>query len=316
MLSSGRVVPWAHRRPPRLYMGLLGGIADGGSGGTFPSVMAVVACRGGGVWLVLRGNVWCLRWSGRGFSGACGARGVACRRTVWPRDGLVWFRVVPRSVVVPGGDAHRFESEAVSLVAGRAVGRFCRVSSWSSDGFEVESVSPVSVRRCWSSGYRPTAFSSQSPVPCRAAVGIKAHAVFVAVAEVSAAIDVIHSWRAIVEQGRGVDGVNRQKPPGGPPQDGAEEVSGRLEEGILPVVENATQVGVTVFQIHARGIACRADVHQIVQVDLVGIVVLLVVKVQLIRHLVCEKPGPVACLFVGHGVDAGQSRKECYHQSE
>lgn len=184
------------------------------------------------------------------------------------------------------------------------------------DWFEVESVSTMSSWRNRSSGNRPAAFSSQSPVPCRAAVGIKAHAVFVAVAEVSAAIDVIHSWRAIVEQGRGVDGVNRQKPPGGPPQDGAEEVSGRLEEGILPVVENATQVGVTVFQIHARGIACRADVHQIVQVDLVGIVVLLVVKVQLIRHLVCEKPGPVACLFVGHGVDAGQSRKECYHQSE
>ena len=315
MLSSGRIVPWAHRRPPRLYMGLLGGIADGGSGGTFPSVMAVVACRGGGVWLVLRGNVWCLRWSGRGFSGACGARGVACRRTVWPRDGLVWFRVVPRSVVVPGGDAHRFESEAVSFVVGRAVGRFCRVSSWSSDGFEVESVSAMSSWRNRSSGNRPAAFSSQSPVPCRTSVGIEAHAMFMAIAEMSAAVNVIDPWWAIIEQGGGVDGVNRQEPSGGPPQNGAEEIGGCLEQGILPVVEDVAEVRIAVLQVNAREVALCPDVHQVVQVDLVGVVVLLFVEVEFIRHFVGQKPGPVAGFFVGHGLCGGQSREECNDKS-
>lgn len=184
------------------------------------------------------------------------------------------------------------------------------------DWFEVESVSAMSSWRNRSSGNRPAAFSSQSPVPCRTSVGIEAHAMFMAIAEMSAAVNVIDPWRAIIEQGGGVDGVNRQEPSGGSPQNGAEEIGGCLEQGILPIIEDATQVCIAIFQINARGIACCADVHQVVQVNFIGVVVLLVVKVELIRHFVCEEPGPVAGFFVGHGMDAGQSCEECNHQSE
>ena len=86
-----------------------------------------------------------------------------------------------------------------------------------------------------------------------------------------------------------------------------EKVSGSLKQSILPVVEDKAQISVSVFQIHTRSVACRPDIHQVVQVDFVGVIVLLVVKVQFIRHLVRQEPGPVAGFFVRHGIKDGQS---------
>ena len=72
-----------------------------------------------------------------------------------------------------------------------------------------------------------------------------------------------------------------------------EEIVGSSEYGILPFVENISQICIPAFPVNPASIRCRIDFHEIIQIDFIGIVVLRIVEIQFIRHLVCEKSGSV-----------------------
>ena len=92
------------------------------------------------------------------------------------------------------------------------------------------------------------------------------------------------------------------------PSHGAEEIVERGEELILPVEQDAAQVGVAIGPVGPEAVGSRLDAQQIVEVDLVGPVVLLLREVQFVSHFVCEVPGTVACLVVAHGAGRQQGR--------
>ena len=92
-----------------------------------------------------------------------------------------------------------------------------------------------------------------------------------------------------------------------------EEVVGRHEEGVLPVIEDVAQVGVAIGEVVAVDIALVAHAEEIVEVDLVAVVVLLVVEIELVGHLVGEEACLLAGFFVVHGTQCGESA-EAQHE--
>ncbi len=160
------------------------------------------------------------------------------------------------------------------------------------------------------SGYRSSVFASETAVPYGSALGVETHSVLVVIVAVSASVYVVHSRRVVIEMSVRVDAAYGQEPSGGVPHDGAEEVVGRREQGVLPIVQDVAQVGIAVLQIHARHIVCGTYVHQVVQIDFVRIVVLRVVQVQFVCHLVGKESCSVACFLIRHGTHVCQGEKQ------
>ena len=68
----------------------------------------------------------------------------------------------------------------------------------------------------------------------------------------------------------------------------------------MPVVEYAAEVFVAVAPVDAFDFVGGVDAEEVVEVDLVGVVVLLLVEVELVGHLVGEVEGFATCVFVTH----------------
>ena len=147
--------------------------------------------------------------------------------------------------------------------------------------------------------------ATKSSVPVRAAVGIVATVVIVPT--VSAVVRPPHYGTAVIEVAAVVVAVDGEVPSAGTPYDGAQEVVGSHEEVVLPVVQDVTQIVQPVVIIAAIDVGRGVQSQEVVKVDLVCVVVLLVVQVQLIRHLVrqVESLGPGAFKTHCIGCDEG-----------
>lgn len=143
--------------------------------------------------------------------------------------------------------------------------------------------------------------TAESSVPRRPAVVVVTH-VRVMNVVVASAIFHVYARGIVIKEPTVVTRVNGVVPQARAPDNGVEEVVCGHKHAILPIVQDVAQVGVPVGQARAIDIAGRVEAHQIVQVDFVGIIVLLVVKIQLIRHLVRQKTCVVAGFDVRHGL--------------
>ena len=65
-------------------------------------------------------------------------------------------------------------------------------------------------------------------------------------------------------------------------------------------MEYAAEVFVAVAPVDAFDFVGGVDAEEVVEVNLVGVVVLLLVEVELVGHLVGEVEGFAACVFVTH----------------
>ena len=84
--------------------------------------------------------------------------------------------------------------------------------------------------------------------------------------------------------------------------DGTVEVFHRDESVVLCYGEHVLQFGVASCPVHSVEVACHFHVHDVVEVDFVGSVILVVGESQFIGHFVGQEQGLVTCLAVTHGV--------------
>ena len=129
---------------------------------------------------------------------------------------------------------------------------------------------------------------------------------------VATTIDGIEVGRAEIEVGAmGVACIDAEVPVACVPIERTVEVGGFNESTILPVEQDIAEVEVTTFPIDAVKVGLRVDIHQIVEVDLVGSLVLFLGQVELIRHLVGKEESLLASLFVTHGVGLDCESEQC-----
>lgn len=103
-----------------------------------------------------------------------------------------------------------------------------------------------SARAC----YSLSATASESAVPCRATMGVVTH-MGVMHASVCAPIAPKYMRVVVVEVPYMIVPIDGEHPGSGPPIHGMEEIVGRHEQGILPIVEDAAQIGVAVGEHRA-----------------------------------------------------------------
>ena len=94
--------------------------------------------------------------------------------------------------------------------------------------------------------------TTQTSVPYGATMRVEA--CVVVVAAVSATIGNIYCGMAVVEVPAVVVAVDGEVPAASPPQDGAEEIVGCIEQAVLPVVQDATQVVQAIVVVHAGNV--------------------------------------------------------------
>ena len=126
--------------------------------------------------------------------------------------------------------------------------------------------------------------SAKPTIPYRAAIAVEASMMMVAA--VSAIIGSPHTRTAVVEVTTIVAAVDGEVPYSGAPYNRAKEVVGCPQKAVLPVMEDAAQVTQTIAVVVAIDVGRRVNTKEVVEVDLIGIVILLVVEVKLICHFV------------------------------
>lgn len=100
----------------------------------------------------------------------------------------------------------------------------------------------------------------------------------------------------------GIACIDAEVPVAGVPVEWTIEIGGFNISAILPVEQYVAEVQVTVLPVDAVEVLPAADVHQVVEVDFVGSLVLFLRHIQFIRHLVCQEESLLTSLFVTHGV--------------
>ena len=105
--------------------------------------------------------------------------------------------------------------------------------------------------------------------------------------------------------------INAEVPVACLPVEGTVEIAGCHKGVPLPVVKDIAQVEITTLPVGAEHVSTTCHSHEIVEIDLVGCLVLLVVQIQLVSHLISQEQGLVASLLVAHGV--GGSSANCHH---
>ena len=109
----------------------------------------------------------------------------------------------------------------------------------------------------------------------------------------------------------GIAGIDAEVPVASLPIERTIEITCLEIGAILPVEQDIAEVEVTTFPIDAVKVGLRVDIHQIVEVDLVGSLVLFLGQVELIRHLVGKEESLLASLFVTHGVGLDCESEQC-----
>ncbi len=144
-----------------------------------------------------------------------------------------------------------------------------------------------------------TICATEATIPVRTTLNIET--AMMIEAAVTTTIAVVNRGMTIIVIPYAIITIDGEEPTVVQPRERTEEVVGGSEDGVLPVVQDMTQVGIAVSQIVAIDIISCLDPQEVVKVDLVAVVVLLVVQVQFISHLIREETGLFASLFVAHG---------------
>ena len=147
--------------------------------------------------------------------------------------------------------------------------------------------------------HRAAVVAAQASAPVRTTAAIVAGSE--EVAPVSAAIAYVDVGTMVEEVAIGVVAIDGEGPYTAVPEQRVEEIVGGCEDGVLPVEEYVAQVGVAIAQVSAIDIVGSLHAHQVVEIDLVAVLILLVVEVELVGHLVGEEESLLAGLFVAHG---------------
>ena len=126
--------------------------------------------------------------------------------------------------------------------------------------------------------------AAKTTVPMRTTSGVEP--AVVVVSAVSAPIGDVHTRTAVVVVAAVVVAVDGEMPRSSPPDDGAEEVVSSRQQRVLPVVEDAAEVVEAIAVVASVDVRRRINPEEVVEIDFVGIVILLVVEVKLIGHLV------------------------------
>lgn len=156
--------------------------------------------------------------------------------------------------------------------------------------------------------------STKSAVPHRATIEIEAACVIEA--SVAAAIVPEDAGTIVEVIVVGIVAIDGEVPSATEPHDGTEEVACCCKSSPLPVVENVAEVIVAVAEIASVcEVSLGVERKQIVEVDFEGVVVLLVVEVELIRHFVCEIVSTLACGLIIHCIHRHRG-EECECQSK
>lgn len=153
--------------------------------------------------------------------------------------------------------------------------------------------------------------ASQTAIPNRTTMRIKA--VTEMNSAMSATIGKTYMRTNIVEVTTIVITVDREEPTARTPYHGTEEIVGSREKSILPIVQDATQVVKTVCVIVSVEIGWRIYTKEIVEIYFVSIVVLLLIKIEFVRHLVRQIERLCLCTFKTHcpGTHPGCHQKHC-----
>ena len=108
------------------------------------------------------------------------------------------------------------------------------------------------------------------------------------------------SGTIVEEMSVGIVAIDGERPCATVPEQRMEEIVGSSEDAVLPIKEDVTQISIAIDEVVAIDIIRRLHAEQIVEVDLVAIFVLLVVEIELIRHLIGEEQSLLASLLVIH----------------
>ena len=153
--------------------------------------------------------------------------------------------------------------------------------------------------------------TSQTTIPNRTAIAIEA--VAIVAATVSAIIGNPYRRTAIVEVTAIVVAVDGEVPTTCTPSYRAEEIIGCHQEIVLPVVQDAAEVVETIRVVVAIEIGGSVDTKEVVEVDLIGVVILLVVEVELIGHLIGQVESLCLCTLETH---CAGTHPGCHHDYE
>ena len=154
-------------------------------------------------------------------------------------------------------------------------------------------------------------FTTETSVPHRSAIVVISTSVIVSA--VSASIVPEDGGTMVEVIPVGIVAVNGEVPSAMQPAQRREQV---VDGGIgcpLPVVQYVSQVGITVSQVTAvQKVGFGANREQVVEVDFVGIVVLLLIQVQFVGHLIGQVVCLFACRFVIHCIHP-RPGEDCNH---
>ena len=162
--------------------------------------------------------------------------------------------------------------------------------------------------------------STKPSIPYRTAVGIEASVVIGTT--VTAIISPPNTRTAVVEITAIVAAIDGEVPYTCTPYYRTKEVVGGHQKTVLPVVQNGTQIAQAIAVVVAIDIGRRVNTKEVIEVNLVGIIILLVVEVKLVSHLVRQVKSLFLCTFKTHcvGTQAGchhkhQGDKNLFHSS-
>ena len=126
----------------------------------------------------------------------------------------------------------------------------------------------------------------------------------------SATIAPEHGRPVVIEPSVTIVSVDGEVPTPRTPYDRANEIVGSQHQIVLPVEEDVAQIVQAELKISSIEVAFVVETHQIIQIYLVCVVVLLVVQVELVGHLVRQIECFLSCTLVAHGI---RSEPGCGH---
>jgi hypothetical protein len=153
--------------------------------------------------------------------------------------------------------------------------------------------------------------TTHSTIPYRPTIAVETS--MMVVMTVSATIGYPNTGIAIIEEPAIITRIYRKKPMSGAPYNRTQEIIGCKKQAILPIVQDATQVADSVVVIDTIEVGRSTYTEEVIEVDLVGIIILLVVEVEFIGHLIGQVESFCLCTFETHCIG---THPGCHHDYE
>jgi hypothetical protein len=134
-------------------------------------------------------------------------------------------------------------------------------------------------------------------------VGVIPRATTIVMPSMSASIGYIEMRTTeIVVIAMRIAGIDTEVPVATLPPQWAIEITCSAESLILPVEKDISQIRITMNPIVRKNIVICIYAQKIIEIHLVCSLILLLVKIKLIRHLICKEQSLLAGLFVTHSI--------------